>query len=89
MAIFQDPNAPVTTTANTANSIEGGAQLILTGALYFPSQALVYGNGSSTTSTCTQVVAWQISFQGGAALNSNCGSTGTKTIGATPSRLVE
>jgi hypothetical protein len=89
IAIFQVPAAPVKTIATTANSIVGGTHVTLTGVLYFPSQALLYSNGATTSSTCTQVVAWQLSWQGGATLNSNCAGTGVSTIGTSPSQLVE
>jgi len=85
LVFFQDPGAPNT----GSNSFQGGASETLTGALYFPSQMVVYANGTASTSTCTQLVAWQISFAGGASFNSTCANTGVGTIGASPSKLVE
>jgi hypothetical protein len=63
----------------------------LTGALYFPSQTVVFSNGSSNSSDCTQLIAWRIEFKGGTKFNSNCEGTGTSTIGGggTTSQLVE
>jgi hypothetical protein len=64
--------------------------MALTGAVYFPTQIVSYGNGSTTSAaTCTQLVAWQMSFTGGASFNSNCGTAGVKTIGGGQSQLVE
>jgi hypothetical protein len=85
LVFFQDPNAPTTGT----DTIAGGTTLNLTGALYFPSQTLNYSNGTSASSQCTQLVAWNIVFTGGASFNSSCASAGVSTIGAGPSQLVE
>ncbi len=85
LVFFGDPTAP----ASNSNSFSGGAQMALTGAIYFPSQTVSYSNGASTASTCTQLVAWHVQFTGGASFNSNCGSAGVQTIGGGPSQLVE
>jgi len=85
MLFFANPLGPT----SNVSSIEGGSVVQLTGALYFPSQTVTYGNGSSAATTCTQLVAWEITFVGGATLNSNCTGIGTKTIGGAPSTLVE
>jgi hypothetical protein len=85
LVFFQDPNAPTSGT----DTIQGGSTLVLTGALYFPSQTVSYSNGTSSTATCTQLVAWQIQFTGGAYFNSNCASAGTQGLGSSPSSLVE
>lgn len=86
LVFFQNPNAP----HSGANNFQGGSLLTLTGALYFPSQNVTFSNGTSTTSVCTQLVAWQIIFQGGSSFNSNCSGTGVGTIGGgAASKLVE
>jgi hypothetical protein len=85
IVFFADPNSPST----PGSSFQGGSQMTLTGALYFPSQTVTYANGSSTTAACTQLVAWLIVFQGGASFNSNCATAGVSAIGASPSQLVE
>jgi len=85
LLFLQDRNAPKT----GSSSFQGGATERLTGALYFPSQTVTYSNGTTSASTCTQLVAWHLQFQGGAMFNSNCANTGVKTIGASPSLLVE
>jgi hypothetical protein len=85
LVFFQDPNAPNTGT----NTFAGGAAMVLTGALYFPDQTVNYSNGTSSTSACTQLIAWQMQFTGGASFNSNCAGAGTKGIGTSPSLLVE
>ncbi len=85
MLFFQDPKAPTT----GSNNFAGGATETLTGALYFPSQTLVYSNGTTSTATCTQLVALKVQFTGGAMVNSNCTGTGTKPIGPMTRQLVE
>ncbi len=85
LLFFQDPNAPASGTDN----FQGGAVETLTGALYFPSQTVVYSNGTNSSSPCTQIIAWHIQFVGGSVFNSNCGTAGTKAVGGGPSALVE
>jgi len=86
LVFFQDPNAAT----SGVDLIQGGGKLNVTGALYFPSQTVEYSNGASTTtSSCTQLVAATIVFLGGATFNSQCAGTGVSTIGASPTQLVE
>jgi len=87
LAIFQNPTA----LSSGVDSIQGGGQFNVTGAIYFPNQEVEYSNGSSTNSaTCTQLIASIIFFDGGASFsNSGCAGTGTATIGGTPSTLTE
>ena len=86
VVFFGDRNAP------HSNSIafNGGSAQNFTGALYFPTQTVVYSNGTTSTSQCTQLIAWHIQFQGGSRFNSACTGTGVSPIGAgTASQLVE
>ena len=76
LLFFQDPTAPTSGT----NYFRGGANEIMTGALYFPKQTVSYSNGT-TTSSCTQLLAYNITFVGGSVFNSNCGTAGVKSIG--------
>ncbi len=85
LAIFQDQRAPTSGT----DTITGGATLNVTGALYFPSQTLNYQGGSSTTSLCTQLVAFRVNYTGGTKFNNTCGGTGVTGIGTTNTGLVE
>ncbi|MEN6541031.1 pilus assembly protein TadG-related protein [Parvibaculum sp.] len=85
LLFYQDRNAP----NSGVNHLQGGAAMTLTGALYFPSQKLIMDNGAKTSSTCMQLVAWRLEFQGGATLNSTCDGTGVKPIGVSSSKLVE
>ena len=86
IVFFSDRAAP------TSGSItfNGGSTQVFTGALYFPTQQVVYSNGTSNSSTCTQLIAWRAQITGGAAFNSNCANTGTSPIGGgTGNKLVE
>jgi hypothetical protein len=85
IVLFQDPNAPT----SGSDTFAGGAVVALTGAVYFPNQEVFFNNGASSTSSCTQLIAWRINFNGGTTLNNSCSGTGTIAIGATPSKLVE
>ncbi len=86
MLFFADRNAP----NSGVNSFIGGTSELLTGALYFPTQQVVFSNGAGAAA-CTQLIAWQIQFTGGTAsvFNNNCANTGTSPIGASANLLVE
>lgn len=87
LAIFQDPKAP--STLGVANSFGGNSTVNVTGAMDFSNQDVTFA-GVPTTSTCTQLIAWQITFSGASTLNSVCAGDGTKSITtATTSKLVE
>jgi hypothetical protein len=90
IAVFQ---ARTTCTSNGNGngcnaSLQGGATQNITGAIYFPNNAISYSGGSSTGSQCTQLIADTITFTGGSTFNSNCSGTGTQTINATNGTLV-
>jgi Flp pilus assembly protein TadG len=55
----------------------GGATMLLTGSLYFPTTDVAFSNGSSAEANSTAIVADKISFTGGA--NIKYDSTGLKT----------
>ncbi len=86
IVFFGDRAGPTTLTSTFA----GGSTTRLTGAVYLPRQRVVYSNGTTTTATCTQLIAFRVSFTGGAAFNNNCGGAGTSAIGgSTANALVE
>jgi hypothetical protein len=86
LTFFQDRNASTSGT----NSFEGGTTQQITGALYFPSQTVKFAGGTDTgLSTCTQLIALKITFDGNAALNNSCANAGVKSIGASQTQLVE
>jgi len=71
------------------SKINGGSNTSITGALYFPSQTLKFSGGSSSASTCTQLIADQISYLGTAYFNNQCTGDGVTQIGQTNTTLVE
>ena len=92
IAFFQDPAvAQGNLVSNTApNSFNGGTTQNITGAIYFPNQAVSFGGGSSTGgSQCTQLVAQVVTFSGNSQFNNSCTGTGTKQIGSTTPALIE
>lgn len=78
IAIIQDPRAGTAT-----SKMAGGASVNITGALVFPSSVVDFSNGSTNNSVCTELVAFQIVFTGGAKFGNNCAGTGTSGIDAT------
>ncbi|MGA7323849.1 MAG: hypothetical protein WBX25_05070 [Rhodomicrobium sp.] len=85
IVFFSDRNAPTSGTIN----FSGGTSEAFTGALYFPTQQVVYSNGASAAA-CTQLIAWHIQFTGGSQFNSNCAGIGTSSIGTSAaSQLAE
>jgi hypothetical protein len=87
LAIFQDPNAP--STGNKTSNAFGGGTVNVTGALYFPHEAVAFNGAVAVNSSCTQVIAYDVSFSGNAKFGNSCAGTGVKGIGASPTKLVE
>jgi hypothetical protein len=59
----------------------------ITGAIYMPTQLVQFSNGASNPSGCTQLVAGQIQFTGGANFSNNCAGLGTSGSGGGPALL--
>jgi hypothetical protein len=74
-----------TASASNVNSLAGGYNMKITGALYFPTQNLSFSNGVTNTATCTQIIAGSISIVGGTTLNSTQCSQGVLPIAGAPS----
>jgi len=90
IVFYQDRAAPYSTLPQI-NQINGGSNINITGAIYFPNQLVDYSGGTTQGSAqCTQLVAYAINFSGNAALNySGCDSAGVGKIGVTWAMLVE
>jgi Flp pilus assembly protein TadG len=84
IVFFGDRSAPASNVADFG----GGATINVTGALYFPTQEVIFQNGSSNSSSCTQLIAGTIQFTGGSNFQHNC-PTGVAAIGGTNSTLSE
>ncbi len=67
---------------NIITSFDGQSNLSVTGAIYAPTSFVTYAGGSSGANGCTQIVAQTVKLTGGSAISANCGTAGTKIIGA-------
>lgn len=82
---FQDRRS----TSNTVNHLNGGSNLQLTGALYFPSSPVDW-NGNSTAAGCTQIIADTVTISGDTSLtNTGCAALGLQPISLAFARLTE
>ena len=54
------------------HTINGNSNLTLTGAIYAPSQKLTFDGTSAMTTSCLQLVAFRLTFEGRTELNNNC-----------------
>jgi len=66
--LYQDP----TVVSSSINNFAGGANLTLTGTLYFPTTGVDFSNGASAAYTI--IVADNVTFTGGVTLNNNYSS---------------
>ena len=103
LVFFQDRNAPNPNTGNNnsnntqcgsgsaQNSIAGQAYQVITGAIYFPAQALCFGGGSSANNAnkCTQLIAFNLAFGGGADLESQCSGVGISPMTVSVPQLIQ
>ena len=88
VTMYQDRRA----LAGGNNDILGGANMIMNGAVYFPSQEITYSGGSASVSTCLQIIGNKVTFNGNAELfndQSTCDLYGVKAIERTLVTLVE
>jgi Flp pilus assembly protein TadG len=84
LAFMQDRRAAATGTDNFA----GGASMTVNGGLYFPAQMVNFSNGT-TSSVCTQLIAYRVTYTGGSKFMDNCTGYGTTEIGVVGASLVE
>jgi Flp pilus assembly protein TadG len=100
MAFFQDRKAPAPATnggttscggGNSQNQLNGGSSQLITGAVYFPSQSVCWGGGSSTSGAgkCTQLIAHSLSFTGNSTILADCAGTGIASINVSKPQLVQ
>lgn len=86
VAIFQDRNA----TASNTNVISGSTSQNITGAIYFPKQALRWsGTSAAGSGGCTQLIARALTFTGTSDFSNNCAGKGTRAISNTTAALFE
>ena len=68
-------------TNNGQDAFNGGSSLYVTGAIYAPSSEVTYTGSTTGASSCTQIVAATVNFNGSATLNSSCSGTGVLDAG--------
>lgn len=78
-------------TDQTKDTINGGSNLILTGAIYLPGGNLTFNGSNATSSTaCVELVAYTIQFTGTSSLsNGGCSAAGVQKIYVTNVSLVQ
>jgi hypothetical protein len=85
IALFQDR----VSCPGCGNKLNGGSSSNITGAIYFPTNAVSYSGSSATGgAVCTQLIAYTITLKGNSTFNSNCSSAGTKQLNTTNGTLV-
>jgi Tfp pilus assembly protein PilX len=60
-----------------SSTVAGGANMTLSGSLYFPTSTLIFNNGTTTSGTKMAIVADQVNFAGGAAMSAATGPSDT------------
>ena len=88
LLFYQDPIAANTASLNS--NINGGANIQLTGALYFPHTHVNINGNVTGTSQCTLIVADTITFSGSSTLTTTkCSDYGYKIVTSIRVALVE
>lgn len=86
---YQDRDAPSFQGSNIiTNTFTGGADMVLNGAVYFPSQGIQYTGNASNLSECLQLVGRQVIMSGTSTMANNCEAWGTETLGVARVRLL-
>lgn len=79
IVVFADRNTPVGTTFK----FDGGASQYLGGAIYVPTGDITFAGGAGTSTSCTQVIGFTVTFVGNSNLAINCSSYKTKPFSST------
>ena len=88
LLFYQDPNTP--NDSSHDSTINGGSNIALTGALYFPSTDVTLNGDVTGGAECTLVVADTVTFSGSSTLNTTkCKDYGVKTVTSVRVALVE
>ncbi|MCW5772645.1 MAG: hypothetical protein KIT16_13465 [Rhodospirillaceae bacterium] len=84
---YQDPSA----SSSGVNKFNGGSEMLLTGAVYFPSQQIQFnGDNDSASNNCTQIIGRTVEFTGNSRIyNNGCAQAGIEPIKVKGIRLVE
>ncbi len=79
IVVFGDRNIPLGTTFK----FNGGASQYLGGAIYIPTGDITFSGGAGTSTSCTQIIGYTMTFVGNSDLAINCSSYKTKPFSAT------
>ena len=72
------------------NKVNGNSSSTLQGALYFPSQSLLYNGTSGMQTQCLQMVASTVTFSGNSTITNTCPSnSGAHSFTGAVVQLVE
>lgn len=80
IAVYQDRRA--SSSSNTTNTVNGGSNNVIQGAVYFPNQTLKINGTGTAVSLCAMWVASNITFVGGSSIaissasDSSCSGSG-------------
>ncbi len=88
---FQDPAAP-TYQGNQiiSNKLNGGAGLVLNGALYFPKQKIEFSGGAGASISCLQMIGYAVTFTGNSRVAGTCDANdGTESMRRVSIKLTE
>jgi hypothetical protein len=66
----------------STSTFNGGSNMTITGAVYFPTQSIAYSGGSVSGPNCTQLVVDKITVTGNAYFSSTCQNDGMANINA-------
>ena len=84
---YQDRRAP--TANNLTNKINGNSDSVMSGAFYFPKQALDINGTANLNFNCAKFVSYIVTFSGNGSVNNSCsGGYGTGAIMGRHVRLV-
>ena len=96
LVFFQDRNAPFSSNStcgngNAQNKINGGADQLITGAIYFPNQSICFTGNSSTSGVgqCTQIIGRTLDFTGNSEIRLSCDGTGIEQISVLVPQLIK
>ena len=83
---YQDRRAPKSTTI--VNKINGNSDSVMSGAFYFPNQALDVNGTANLDFACAKFVSYVVNFSGNGSINNTCSGYGGGAIMGKHVRLV-
>jgi Flp pilus assembly protein TadG len=82
LAMWSDAASPIVLGQPLTSVLNGGATMTINGALYFPTQMVDFSNGSTNSAACTQLVGYEVTFEGGSRFSASCLPYAVKPIGS-------